>query len=142
MAREDVQTMQKAYDAFNRADIPAVMEAMHSEIRWTEPGGGRAPAGTFNGPESVASDVFAPVPENFEEFSADVEEWIDAASYLAVTGHFRGSAKSGAAVNVPFVHVENARREGRELRERGRPRSLDAGLGRLTSHRPCAWAAA
>ena len=101
MAREDVQTMQKAYDAFNRADIPGVMEAMHSEIRWTEPGGGRAPAGTFTGPESVANDVFAPVPENFEEFSADAEEWIDAASYLAVVGHFRGSAKSGAALDVP-----------------------------------------
>ena len=105
MAREDVQTMQKAYDAFNRADIPAVMEAMHSEIRWTEPGGGRAPAGTFNGPDSVANDVFAPVPENFEQFSADAEEWIDAANYLAVVGHFRGSAKSGAAVDVPFVHL-------------------------------------
>ena len=105
MAREDVQMMQKAYDAFNRADIPAVMEAMHSEIRWTEPGGGRAPSGTFTGPENVANEVFAPVPENFDEFSADVEEWIDAASYLAVVGHFRGSAKSGAAVDVPFVHL-------------------------------------
>jgi ketosteroid isomerase-like protein len=53
----------------------------------------------------VANDVFAPVPENFEQFSADVEEWIDAANYLAVVGRFRGSAKSGVAVNVPFVHL-------------------------------------
>ena len=97
--------MPKAYDAFNRADIPAVPEAMHSEIRWTEPGGGRAPAGTCNGPESAANDVFATVPENFEHFTADVDEWIDAASYLAVVGHFRGSAKAGTAVNVPFVHL-------------------------------------
>ena len=44
-------------------------------------------------------------PENFEQFSADPEAWIDAAHYLAVVGHFRGSAKSGAAVNVPFVHL-------------------------------------
>jgi ketosteroid isomerase-like protein len=105
VSREDVQTLQKAYAAFNRADIPAVMEAMHSEIRWTEPGGGRAPAGTFNGPDSVANDVFATVPENFEQFRADAEEWIDAVNYLAVAGHFHGSSKSGAAVDVPFVHL-------------------------------------
>jgi ketosteroid isomerase-like protein len=97
--------MQRAYDAFNRADIPAVMEAMHAEIRWTEPGGGRAPGGTFSGPDSVAKDVFATVPDNFEEFRADAEEWIDAVNYLAVAGHFRGRSKGGAAVDVPFVHL-------------------------------------
>jgi uncharacterized protein len=68
MSAEDVQTMRKAYDAFNRGDIPAVVEAFQSEIQWTEPGGGRAPAGTFNGPDSVANDVFSTVPENFEQF--------------------------------------------------------------------------
>jgi ketosteroid isomerase-like protein len=109
MSREDVQTLQKAYDAFNRADIPAVMEAMHSEIRWTEPGGGRAPGGTFNGPESVANDVFATVPENFDQFRADAEEWIDAVNYLAVVGHFHGHSKSGTAVDVPFVHLWSMR---------------------------------
>jgi uncharacterized protein len=97
--------MQTAYDAFNRGDIPAVMEAMRPEIRWTEPGGGRAPAGTFDGPDSVANDVFATVPENFAQFRADAEEWIDAVNYLAVVGHFHGSSKSGTAVDVPFVHL-------------------------------------
>jgi hypothetical protein len=32
---------QDAYDAFNRGDIPAVTEAMTSDIEWNEPGGGR-----------------------------------------------------------------------------------------------------
>ena len=74
-------------------------------MQWTEPGGGRAPAGTFTGPESVANDVFAAVPENFEQFRADAEEWIDAAKFLVVAGHFHGSSKSGAPVDVPFVHL-------------------------------------
>ena len=105
MSRQDIETIQGAYDAFNRGDIPAVMEVMQPEVRWTEPGGGRAPAGTFSGPESVANDVFAAVPENFEQFRADAEEWIDAVNQLAVAGHFHGSSKSGAAVDVPFVHL-------------------------------------
>ena len=41
-------------------------------------GGGRAPQGTFTGPQSVAGDVFSTVPENFEDFRAEVDEWIDA----------------------------------------------------------------
>jgi uncharacterized protein len=97
--------MRQAYEAFNRGDIPAVMQVMQPEIRWKEPGGGRAPGGTFNGPDSVANDVFATIPDNFEQFRADAEEWIDAADRLAVVGHFHGSSKSGAAVDVPFVHL-------------------------------------
>ena len=105
MSRQDIETMQAAYDAFNRGDIPTVMEVMHPEVRWVEPGGGGSPAGTFTGPESVANDVFAAIPGNFEQFRADAEEWIDAVDRLAVVGHFHGSSKSGGAVDVPFVHI-------------------------------------
>jgi uncharacterized protein len=105
MSQDDVKTMQDAYDAFNRGDIPAVTEAQTSDIEWYEPGGGRAPKGNFTGPQSVANGVFSTVPENFEDFRADVDEWIDARDRLVVTGHFRGTAKSGQAIDVPFVHV-------------------------------------
>jgi hypothetical protein len=63
MSQEDVKTMQDAYDAFNRGDIPAVTETQTSDIEWNEPGGGRAPQGTFSGPESVANNVFSTVPK-------------------------------------------------------------------------------
>ena len=105
MSQEDIKTMQDAYDAFNRADIPAVIEAMTPDIEWHEPGGGRAPQGTFSGPQSVAKDVFAAVPENFDEFRAEPDEWIDARDRLVVTGRFRGKAKKGPTMDVAFAHV-------------------------------------
>jgi ketosteroid isomerase-like protein len=105
MSQDDVKTMQYAYDAFNRGDIPTVTAVMTPDIEWNEPGGGRAPQGTFTGPQSIATDVFSAVPENFEDFRADVNEWIDARDRLIVTGHFRGTAKSGEAIDVPFAHV-------------------------------------
>ena len=105
MSQQDVTTMQDAYNAFNRGDIPAVTEAMTADIEWNEPGGGSAPQGTFTGPQSVAGDVFAAVPRSFEDFRADVDEWIDARDRLVVTGHFRGTAKNGQAIDVPFAHV-------------------------------------
>ena len=67
MSQEDVKTIQSAYEAFNRADIPAVLEAFDPQIEWHEPGGGRAVVGTFKGPDSVAAEVFSTVPEMFDE---------------------------------------------------------------------------
>jgi ketosteroid isomerase-like protein len=105
MSEQDVSTTRTAYEAFNRADIPAVLEAFDPQIEWHEPGGGRAPQGTFNGAESVANDVFAPVPESFDEFEAQAEEFIDAGEHLVVVGTFRGKSKAGRQMQARYAHV-------------------------------------
>ena len=109
MAEQDVESVRRAYDAFNRQDIPAVLDLFDPQIEWTEPGGGRAPAGTFRGPQRVADEVFATVPEHFDEFRAEPEQFIDAGEHVAVVGRFRGRAKSGEALDAPFVHVHRMR---------------------------------
>ena len=105
MSQQDVSTMRNAYEAFNRGDIPSVLNAFDPEIEWYEPGGGRAPRGTYRGAQSVAQDVFSTVPENFDEFQAEQDQFIDAGDHIVVTGHFRGKAKSGQALDVPYAHV-------------------------------------
>ena len=105
MSQQDVETMRRAYDAFNRSDVPAVLQAFDDSIEWYEPGGGNAPGGSFRGPQNVASDVFASVPENFEEFKAEPQDFIDAGDDLVVVGRFRGRSKSGQQLDTPFAHV-------------------------------------
>ena len=105
MSEQDVNTMRTAYEAFNRGDVPAVLEAFDPQIEWHEPGGGRAPQGTFSGAESVANDVFATVPENFDEFEAQAEEFIDAGEHLVVVGTFRGKSKAGRQMQARYAHV-------------------------------------
>jgi ketosteroid isomerase-like protein len=105
MAEQDVSTMRNAYEAFNRGDIAAVLEAFDPQIEWHEPGGGRAPQGTYQGAQSVANDVFATVPENFSEFEAQPERFIDAGDSLVVVGTFRGRPKAGGQMEAPFAHV-------------------------------------
>jgi ketosteroid isomerase-like protein len=109
MSQQDVQTVRSAYDAFNRKDIAAVLALYDSKIEWIEAGGGRAPAGTFRGPQSVANDVFATVPQNFDDFRAEPEQFIDAGEHVVVVGRFRGKALSGATLDAPFVHVNRMR---------------------------------
>jgi len=105
MSEQDVSTMRNAYEAFNRADIPAVLEAFDPQIEWHEPGGGSAPQGTFHGPESVANDVFARVPEHFDEFEAQPDAFIDAGEHLVVVGAFRARSKADHEMHAPYAHV-------------------------------------
>jgi uncharacterized protein len=105
MSQQDVETLRGAYEAFNRGDIEAVTATMDPNIAWKEPGGGNAPEGTFTSPQSVAQDVFATVPQNFEEFSAAPEEFKDQGNAVVVTGRFHGKAKTGAILDASFEHV-------------------------------------
>jgi uncharacterized protein len=105
MSQQDVQTIREGYEAFNRQDIPAVLDRFDPQIEWIEPGGGRAPAGTYRGAQSVAEEVFGKVPQHFDAFRAEPEQFIDAAEYVVVVGRFRGKAKGGAALDAPFGHV-------------------------------------
>jgi uncharacterized protein len=109
MSQQDVETVRSAYDAFNRKDIPAVLALYDPQIEWIEAGGGRAPAGIFREPQNVANDVFATVPQNFDDFRAEPEQFIDAGEHVVVVGRFRGKAKSGATLDAPFVHVNRMR---------------------------------
>ena len=105
MSGQDVNTIRTAYEAFNRGDIPAVLAAFHPQIEWHEPGGGRAPQGTFSGAESVANDVFATVAEHFDEFEAEQEHVIDAGENLVVICTLRGKSKAGRQLKARYAHV-------------------------------------
>lgn len=106
MGSADVQTLRNAYEAFNRGDISAVLEAMDPDIEWSEPGGGRAPAGTFRGRQSVGTDVFSAVPENFDEFSAQPEQFFEAfGDHVVVVGQFSAKPKGGGDMTAAFAHV-------------------------------------
>jgi uncharacterized protein len=105
MSQQDVQIIRGGYDAFNRQDIPGVLERFDAQIEWVEPGGGRAPVGTFRGSQAVAEKVFGSVPANFDDFRAEPERFIDAGEHVVAIGQFKGRSKQGAALAAPFVHV-------------------------------------
>src|SRR3954453_21307393 len=105
MSEQDVETVRTAYDSFNKGDIPGVLATYDDQIEWSEPGGGNAPSGTFNGPDAVAQNVFAKVPETFDEFAAQTDEFDDQDGTVVVKGRFKGKNKSGADLDAPFEHI-------------------------------------
>jgi uncharacterized protein len=105
MSQENLDLVRGGYDDFNSGNIGGVIARLHPEIEWIEPGGGNAPAGTFKGPDSVANDVFAKVPESFDEFTCTVEEARDQGDTVVVTARFKGTNKSGAELDARAEHV-------------------------------------
>ena len=109
MSQENVDLVRGGYDDFNSGNIDGVISRLAGDVEWTEPGGGNAPSGTFKGPDSVANDVFAAVPQNFDEFQCIAEETSDEGDTVRVTVRFKGKAKSGAELDTPAEHVWEVR---------------------------------
>jgi uncharacterized protein len=115
VSEENVEVVRGAYEDFNSGNIEGVLGRYDADIEWVEPGGGNAPSGTFRGRDSVGQDVFATVPQNFDEFSAEPEDFRDEGDTVVVTGRFKGKAKSGAELDASFEHV-NEVRDGKVVR--------------------------
>jgi uncharacterized protein len=120
MSEQEVEMIRSAYGAFAQGDIPSVLEIMDDNVEWQEPGGGDSPSGTFNGPDAVASEVFTPIQENFDEYSVAPSEFSDEGDRVVVKGRFSGKNKGGAELDVGFEHDFDLR-DGKVVRFENKP---------------------
>jgi uncharacterized protein len=104
MSERDVETVRNAYDSFNSGNIDGVLGTLDENVEWIEPGGGNAPAGTFNGPDQVGSEVFPEIQKYFEEFVCTPEDIKEQGDQIVVTGRFKGKSKSGGELDASFEH--------------------------------------
>jgi uncharacterized protein len=115
MSQENVDLVRGGYDDFNSGNIDGVLARLDAEVEWTEPGGGNAPSGTFRGPDSVRSEVFAKVPEQFNEFTCTVANAADEGDTVRVTADFKGRSKSGVELDAAAEHIWEVR-DGKVVR--------------------------
>ncbi len=89
-----IQALRRAYAAFNRNDIPAIVEALDPEIEWTEPAefsGG----GTYHGHDEV-KEYLTESRAGWAEGSSDPERFIVAGEKIVVFVHARVRSKSSS----------------------------------------------
>ena len=136
-----VELVERAYEAWNRGDIPAVVEIAHPEFAWGDPpelidaceGRGR----------SAFECYLRKLDQIWDELRWEPEEFRTAGDLLlvVVTGLGRGR-RSGVPVAARFFHLWRVR-DGRALRMDG---YLDEGEARerlmaASRSQPCAMAA-
>jgi ketosteroid isomerase-like protein len=105
MAEQDVENLRSAYEDFNAGKPDTAIGLMDENVEWTEPGGGNSPDGTFTGPQAVGSEVFSKIPENFDEYKIETDNFDDQGDRIVVTGRFNGKNKSGAELDSAFTHT-------------------------------------
>jgi ketosteroid isomerase-like protein len=95
----------KIYAAFANGDMPAVLGAMTTHFRWTEPEGNPY-AGTYVGPDAVLKGVFMKLGTEWDAFAVAPQEFIAEADTVVALGEMSGTYKAtGKSFKTPFVHV-------------------------------------
>jgi ketosteroid isomerase-like protein len=107
MSRENVEVLRRAYAAYERGDVAAMLNDAHPEqvTYRAEPDGA-----TYHGPEGFMQAI-AEWVEDFDEFTATAEEFIDANDHQVVVRVHQEAvgAQSGAPIEGDFwfVHTLN-----------------------------------
>jgi ketosteroid isomerase-like protein len=101
--------VRELYAAFGRGDIPAVMQALAPDIRWTE-AEGFPYGGTYTGPEAVLRNVIMRLATEWQPFAVSPEEFVADGDMVVSLGLYRGVYKAtGKGFTAPFAHVWNVR---------------------------------
>ena len=124
---ENVELLQRGYEAFNRGDLDAAFALLDPEIEWvTDP---RVPfAGTYRGHDELRG-LFQEQQEVFGRMTMEPYEFFEAGDQVVafVRQRARGEA-SGAAIEITVGHLWTIR-DGRAVRWQGFPereRALEA----------------
>lgn len=104
MAKRDIKTIQAAYEAFGKGDVPAVLAVMDSRIQWHEPPTLPWGAGRHTGPNAVASKVFAEALKLFPDLKVKPDSFLSADDNVIVLGTFSGTGKGGK-FKAAFAHA-------------------------------------
>ena len=127
MSQQNVEIVRGMHDAFNRGDFEASLACLDEDVEWHDPPDVPG-AGVHRGPEEVRR-WFARWLGAWENYTAGVEELIDAGDHVVVVYHERGRGReSGVEVDHRSANVFDLR-YGKIVRRRpfpDRSQALDA----------------
>ncbi len=107
MPSDNVQVVQRLYDAFAAGDLPGALACMSPDIVWLQAEGNPwADGNPYIGPEAVANGIFARCVGEFDGFTVNVGEIIDAGDTVIMLGRYTGtSTVTGQSLDAPVAHV-------------------------------------
>lgn len=105
------------YEAFGRADLPAVLARFDPGIYWKEAEGFLyADGNPYVGPQAVAQGVFMRILADVDNFVVAPERFHEGADSVVVEGRYRGTMKkTGTPLDAQFAHVWELR-DGKVVR--------------------------
>jgi uncharacterized protein len=106
MSQENVEIVRRAYEAFNRHDWDATLEAVDPDIEWNQITQFPDRA-VYRGRKEMRDRFWnEQLVEQFGDFRIEVEEFVDAGDHVVMLGYIvaHGSA-SGVPIRLRVVNV-------------------------------------
>lgn len=105
-----VAIVQRAYEAFQRGDIQAVLDSMADNIEWESPAVTGVPFGGRRVGKSAVAEFFRLLAESEDIQLFEPREFIAQGERVAVLGRYRARVKStGRTAETPWVHAFTVR---------------------------------
>lgn len=110
VVRQNVDVVQRTYEAVGRGDIPAVLDLLTDDVEWTLQGPSVIPfAGTRRGREGV-EEFFSLVGETLEFQQFEPREFVAQGDTVVVVGYERNLIKpTGRTFEQEWAHVYTLR---------------------------------
>lgn len=102
MSQENVDLIRSVYEGFGAGDMEAVQRVL-AACEWHEMEG-MPYGGVFTGPEAIFGNVFGPIAQDVEGFTAAPDELLDAGDRVVSLGRYSGTGSAGP-VDAAFAHV-------------------------------------
>ena len=100
----NTELIKKFYDAFKKQDTLMYPQLCDEKIEWITldgmPHGGR-----YVGLKAIFGDYFPHMLNNFAEFHAIPETFLESNEHVIVLGRYSGLSKIGKKFDVPFSHI-------------------------------------
>ncbi len=101
----NIDIIKGLYQAFAQGDMDSVLAVLHQDIEWIE-SDGIPYGGVFQGQEAVVSGVFAKIGTEWDNFTARVDEFIDAGDTIVTLGVDSGTYKAtGKTMQAPTASI-------------------------------------
>ena len=103
MAHPNQELLQRGYEAFQRGDVPAVLELLADDIKWHV--GGRSPvSGDYKGHEGVVSFFTKLMELSGGTFRLEIHDFTASDDHVVVLVHETGE-RGTKTLDENFVHV-------------------------------------
>lgn len=114
---DNVGLARGAYEALARGDVPALLEVLDENVEWHEaehiP---YWPGGPFIGRQAVLDGVFARIPQDFDNFTVDVQRMVGCGETVLVEARYRATVKTtGKSLDAQVAHIWDFR-DGKAVR--------------------------
>ena len=102
MGQENVETLRRGIDAYNRLDVSTLAEITTSDFEWFPLMVGAFESGSFRGREGIAA-YFEDIRDAWEQLRVFIEEFRDFGDRVVMLGRVEGrGARSSIKLDAPL----------------------------------------